>query len=169
MRREDMKRDLDRRNTVHDLAQEIHLLPPGSRAGHDARRTAAAHLEKMRDDGYIDPAEAETRINHVLASKTSQELLAYTADLPAPTDQRTLRQKMASDYSFQKKTWYIPILLAVILGSACLAALPVAVAGNDHWFATLHGMILCVPAIIIGSVLTTVGACWLIAKSSSDN
>jgi hypothetical protein len=164
-----MRRELDRRNSIPVVADEIHLLSPGARAGHDARRAAATHLEKMRDDGYLEPAETQTRIDRVLASKTRQELLAYTADLPAPADPRTARQKMAGSYNFQKKEWYIPILLFVILAAGCLAALPPAIAGTDHWISTLHGLILCVPSIIIGSVLFTVGSCWLIGKTAKTN
>jgi hypothetical protein len=159
-------KEIIRKSDVQDVMRDANLLPPGSRTGHDSRVAAMNHIEKMRDDGYIDEAEAATRLHYVSAAKTNQELQVFTADLPAPADPRTTRQRIIDSYNFQKKAWFVPILLVMTIGFAVLAVLPSTIAGNDHWWTTLHGMVLCVPSILIGSVMATTSACWLIAKAS---
>lgn len=159
-------KDIERRIDVLEAMKSMNIQTPGSRVGHSQRHAAMSHVEEMRDGGYLDEGEAQARINNLLAAKTGRELAAFTTDLPAPRDRRPGWQKLAQGCSWDRRATYVPILVIAIIAFVNLAVLPAAIAGHDHWWTTLHGLLLVIPAIITGSVMTTVCSCWLISKAA---
>lgn len=143
----------------------INPLPPGSRAGHDARNAGIAHIEEMREGGYLTDTEADTRIGYLRAAQTTKEIQALTSDLPAPRDKRTRTQKVRDDFDMDKPRWYVPVHATSALLFLFTALFPSIIAANDHWWATPHGAWTVIPLMILGAVGFVINVCMAISRA----
>lgn len=143
----------------------INPLPPGSRAGHANRNAAIEYLEEMKEGGFLDDTEADTRIGYVRAARTNKEIQALTSDLPAPRDKRSATQKIQDDFSMDKARWYVPIHTLGALFFLWVAVGPSVIAAHDHWWTTTHGYLWIIPLMLLGAAGFVINVCMAIHRA----
>lgn len=132
-----------------DIPRDVEIYPSGSRAGHDDRLRAIAHIDQMHKKGYLTAAEAEKRIAYIDNADRQSVISQLTSDLPSYTDTRGYFAR----WDWSETEYWLPVSILGMIFSAAIASVVPAVLGELHQFpGTPAGLAGGLVALVMGII-----------------